>query len=77
MSLGVNSTVMVNWTEPVAWDNSNLMPNVTVNPPGIRPPHRFNETTFVVYTAVDGSGNKKQCSFKVIVVGNYYTDKKR
>ncbi|PFX23088.1 Fibropellin-1 [Stylophora pistillata] len=68
VSLGVNSTVMVNWTEPVAWDNSNLMPNVTVNPPGIRPPHRFNETTFVVYTAVDGSGNKKQCSFKVIVV---------
>lgn len=74
VSLSVNSTVLVNWTEPVARDNSNLLPNITVDPSGLRPPYRFNETTLVVYTAMDGSGNKQQCSFKVILEGNCHTD---
>ncbi|PFX23093.1 CUB and sushi domain-containing protein 1 [Stylophora pistillata] len=67
VSPSVNSTVMVNWTEPVAWDNSNLMPTVTVDPPEIRPPHAFNKTTLIIYTAMDSSGNKQHCSFKVIL----------
>ncbi|PFX23104.1 Uncharacterized protein K02A2.6 [Stylophora pistillata] len=66
-SLSINSTVLVNWTEPIALDNSNLAPNVTVAPPGIRSPFTFNETTLLIYTALDGSGNKRQCSFKVII----------
>ena len=72
-SLSVNSTALVNWTEPVARDNSNLIPNVTVAPPGTRPPRTFNKTTLVIYTAMDTSGNKKQCSFKVILEGNTKT----
>ncbi|KAJ7360012.1 hypothetical protein OS493_019099, partial [Desmophyllum pertusum] len=54
----LNSTALVNWTEPVALDNSNLAPEVTVRPPGISPPHIFNETTLVVYTAIDASGTR-------------------
>ncbi|KAJ7360015.1 hypothetical protein OS493_019103 [Desmophyllum pertusum] len=66
----LNSTALVNWTEPVALDNSNLAPEVTVRPPGISPPHIFNETTLVVYTAIDASGNERQCSFRVILEDN-------
>ncbi|KAJ7360021.1 hypothetical protein OS493_019109 [Desmophyllum pertusum] len=69
-SISINSTALVNWTEPVALDNSNLAPQVTVSPPGISPPHIFNETTLVVYTAIDASGNERQCSFRVILEDN-------
>lgn len=68
-SMNINSTALVNWTEPVALDNSNLAPQVTVFPPGISPPHIFNETTLVIYTAMDASGNKKDCSFRVVLEG--------
>ena len=68
-SINVSSTVLVNWTEPVALDNGDLAPQVTVVPPGISPPHKFNKTTLVVYTARDASGNKKDCSFKVVLEG--------
>ena len=68
-SIGINSTALVNWTEPIALDNSNLAPQVTVAPSGITPPHIFNETTVVVYTAKDASGNEKRCSFRVLVEG--------
>ena len=68
-NISVNSTALVNWTEPVARDNSNLAPNVTVVPPGINPPHIFNKSTVVVYTARDASGNKGECSFKVVLEG--------
>lgn len=73
-SIGANSTALLNWTEPVALDNSNVEPNVTVFPPGISPPHNFNETTVVKYTARDASGNKDECSFKVILEGKHDTD---
>lgn len=68
-NIGVNSTSLVNWTEPVALDNSNVAPNLTVFPPGISPPHHFNETTIVQYIASDASGNKDGCLFKVILEG--------
>ncbi len=68
-SINENKTASVNWTKPVAVDNSNLEPNMTVVPRGIIPPYIFNETAFVVYTATDASGNKAECSFKVILEG--------
>ena len=73
-SINVSSTVLVNWTEPVALDNGDLAPQVTSVPPGIRPPHNFNKTTLVVYTARDASGNKKECSFKVVLEGECELD---
>ena len=73
-SINVSSTVLVNWTEPVALDNGDLAPQVTVVPPGISPPHKFNKTTLVVYTARDASGNKKDCSFKVVLEGESELD---
>ncbi|XP_078343207.1 uncharacterized protein LOC144628957 isoform X2 [Oculina patagonica] len=69
-SININSTALVNWTKPIALDNSNLAPQLTVVPSGISPPHIFNETTIVVYTARDASGNKKECSFKVVLEDN-------
>lgn len=68
-SMSVNSSALVNWTVPVAMDNSDLEPNITVVPLGIIPPYNFNNTTVVVYTATDASGNKDVCSFKVILEG--------
>lgn len=68
-NLNANSTALVNWTDPVALDNSNLEPQVTIVPQGLRPPHVFNESTLVVYTATDASGNEKECSFNVILEG--------
>ena len=73
-SINANSTVLVNWTKPVALDNSDLAPQVTVVPPGISPPYIFNKTTLIVYTARDESGNKEECSFKVVLEGESKTD---
>lgn len=64
-----NSTALVNWTKPIAHDNSNVGLNITVIPSGISPPHAFNETTLVSYTATDANGNTNDCSFKVILEG--------
>jgi len=69
-SININSTALVNWTEPVALDNSDLAPQVTVFPAGISPPHNFNKTTLVVYTARDSSGKEEECSFKVVLEDN-------
>jgi len=68
------STALVNWTEPVALDNGDLPPQVTIVPEGISPPQTFNKTTLVVYTAMDSSGNKKECSFKVVLEGESEID---
>lgn len=69
VSLEKDSTAEANWTIPVASDNSNLAPVVTVSPKGVYPPHSFSETTRVVYTAVDSAGNIAKCSFKIEVEG--------
>jgi len=68
-NISEHSTALVNWTVPVALDNSKLSLNVTVAPVGISPPHIFNKTTLVVYTARDASGNKNECSFSVVLKG--------
>ena len=68
-NINENSTALVNWTEPVALDNSNMAPQLTIFPRGISPPHIFNDTVLVVYTARDASGNQKECSFRIILEG--------
>ena len=68
-NLGINSSVLVNWTIPVAVDNSNMAPQISVSPPGVAPPYTFYNNTNVVYTAKDPSGNKRKCSFKVLLEG--------
>ena len=61
-------TALVNWTEPVATDNSGVAPTVTSN---YQSPQRFSQGTHVItYTAVDQSGNKATCTFTVKVIGN-------
>ena len=60
-------SAVVNWTEPVATDNSGLSPKVTTN---YYSPQRFGKGAHViVYTAMDQSGNKATCTFTVVVTG--------
>lgn len=60
-------SAVVNWTEPVATDNSGLSPKVTTN---YHSPQRFGKGAHViVYTAMDQSGNKATCTFRVVVTG--------
>ena len=68
-NLGINSSVLVNWTIPVAVDNSNMAPRIFVSPPGVTPPYTFYNNTNVVYTAKDPSGNERKCSFRVLLEG--------
>ena len=68
-NINAHSTALVNWTKPVALDNSDLAPQVTVVPVGISAPHIFNRTTLIVYTARDASGNRGECSFRVVLIG--------
>ena len=61
-------SAMINWTEPVAIDNSGAKPTVTSN---YQSPQRFSHGSHVIaYTAVDQSGNKATCTFTVNVLGN-------
>ena len=69
VSLEKDSKAEANWTIPVAADNSNLAPIITVSPKGVHPPHSFSETTKVDYTAVDSAENIAKCSFKIEVEG--------
>ena len=60
-------SAQVNWTEPVATDNSGVQPAVKSN---YQPPQRLSQGTHVIiYTAVDQSGNKATCSFLVKIKG--------
>ena len=60
-------SAVVNWTEPVATDNSLLSPKVTTN---YHSPQRFGEGAHVIiYNAMDQSGNKATCTFTVVVTG--------
>ena len=63
MDPGVNTTV-VNWTIPVASDNSK---SVVVTPLTEEPGVFSVGTTLIVYSASDPSGNTANCSFNVIV----------
>lgn len=60
-------SALVNWTNPVATDNSGLTPKVTSN---FQSPQNFSQGDHVItYTAVDQSGNKAICTFTVKVIG--------
>lgn len=57
----------VNWTEPVATDNSGNKPTVTSN---YQPPQRLSQGTHVIiYTAEDQSKNRATFSFTVEIRG--------
>ncbi|CAH3197501.1 unnamed protein product, partial [Porites evermanni] len=59
-------SALVNWTRPVATDNSGVSTTVTSN---YQSPTRFSQGTHVItYTAVDQSGNKATCTFLVIIL---------
>ena len=60
-------SALVNWTSPVATDNSALTPKVTSN---FQSPQTFSQGNHVItYTAEDKSGNKANCTFTVKVIG--------
>jgi len=69
-SLSANSSALVNWTIPIAVDNSGTTPLLRVLPHGASPPYTFYENTLIVYTAEDAAGNTKECSFKVTLEDN-------
>ncbi|KAL9960408.1 hypothetical protein ACROYT_G033860 [Oculina patagonica] len=59
-------SAQVNWTEPVATDNSGFPPAVTSN---YHPPKILGQGSHVItYTAVDQSGNQATCSFTIQVI---------
>lgn len=61
-------SAQVNWSEPVATDNSGVTPAVTSK---CQPPQRFSQGTHVImYTAEDQSANKATCNFTIEVIGN-------
>ena len=68
-SITENSSASVNWTFPVATDNSNQAPQITVSPVGVTSPYTFYTSTVITYTATDASGNKDKCSFEVFLKG--------
>ena len=61
-------SAQVNWSEPVATDNSGVPPSVTSN---YKPLQRFDQGTYmVIYTAMDQSANNATCSLTIVVTGN-------
>ena len=68
-SINGNSSASVNWTFPVAIDNSNQAPQITVSPAGVTSPYTIYTSTVIAYTATDASGNKDECSFQVFLEG--------
>ena len=60
-----SSSALVSWNEPSATDNSG---HVSISYPGIRPPVNLSIGLYnVMYSAVDSSGNRANCSFIVQV----------
>ncbi len=61
------STVLIEWQNPPATDNSGDGPTVVCNPPS-----GTNFTigsTIIICTALDGYGNKDNCLFFVDIIG--------
>ena len=59
---------MVTWEDPTASDNSGAISHVTCD---LQSGANFTiGETVVLCEAVDGSGNKAECSFQVNVTGN-------
>ena len=62
----------VNWTEPLATDNSGIVPTMSSN---YKPFDRFSQGTHVItYTTTDQSGNKAICAFTIDVRGKNDTN---
>ena len=72
-SINGNSSASVNWTFPVAIDNSNQAAQITVSPAGVTSPYTIYTSTVIAYTATDASGNKDECSFQVFLEGQKIT----
>ena len=64
-----NDTTLVDWSVPVAVDNSGFIPNLSSDP-ALVPPARFPMgLTIVTYRAEDLSNNVAFCKFYVMVTG--------
>ena len=63
-----SKSTTTNWKIPVAQDNSNEDPEVTLSLQ-ITPPYTFTKDTVIVYTAKDARGNARNCSFKLLLEG--------
>ena len=62
-------TAVVEWKQARASDNSQISPQVSCN---LQSGTNFNiGRTNVTCEAVDGSGNRAECSFQVDVIGKY------
>ena len=63
-----SSRALLTWIEPVATDNSG---HVSINYPGIRPPVNLSIGLYdVMYSAIDSSGNRANCTFIVQVLAS-------
>lgn len=63
-----SKSTTANWKIPVAQDNSNEDPEVSLSLQ-ITPPYTFTKDTVIVYTAKDARGNARNCSFKLLLEG--------
>ena len=60
-----SSSALVSWNEPSANDNSG---HVSISYPGVRPPANLSIGLHnIMYSAMDSSGNRVNCSFIVQV----------
>lgn len=63
-----SSRALFTWTEPIATDNSE---HVSISYPGIRPPVNLSIGLYnVMYSAIDSSGNRANCTFIVQVLAS-------
>ena len=60
-----SSSALLTWTEPLATDNSG---HVSISYPATRPPVNLSIGLYnVLYSAIDSSGNRANCTFIVQV----------
>ncbi|CAL4150116.1 unnamed protein product [Meganyctiphanes norvegica] len=64
---GANGLEAVNFTEPVAYDNSGMIARSEVRPAGFRPPIHVFEDMMVEYLAFDFDGNVAICQINITV----------
>ena len=63
-----SSRALLTWIEPIATDNSG---HLCISYPGIRPPVNLSIGLHdVMYTAIDSSGNRANCTFIVQVLAS-------
>ena len=63
-----SSRALLAWIEPIAIDNSG---HVSISFPGIRPPVNLSIGLYdVMYSAIDRSGNRANCTFIIQVIAS-------